>query len=340
MDVVNKYGADSLRYYLLSSPSVRAQGLNFSEKGVDEVMKKVVMKLGNVISFFEMYSEENPKSEMRNPKSSNVLDQWIVARLDEVILEVGKRMDAYELDRASWPILDFIEDLSTWYLRRSRDRFKGDDAKDKNSAIATTRFILCEFSKIIAPFMPFLAEDIYQKVKGSDGKESVHLETWPTGKKAPEKILEAMKDVRSIVTLGLEARAKALIKVRQPLAVLKIKNSKSEILKNPELVKLIQDEINIKEVLFDEKIETEVWLDTAITPALQEEGDMRELVRMIQGFRKDQGLDANQKISLSITADTKTLEIVQKFKTLIQATCGLSEIEISEGDFLLAIEKL
>jgi len=273
------------------------------------------------------------RSEGGKPKSSNVLDEWIMARLREVILTLGKHMDAYELDRASWPILDFIDDLSTWYLRRSRDRFKGDDAKDKESAIATTSFVLRELSKVIAPFMPFLAEDIYQKVKGKDGKESVHLDAWPTVKKPDEKIVEAMKHVRAIVTLGLEARAKEGIKVRQPLATLKVK----ELDLKKEFIALIQDEVNVKEVLEDTTISEAVLLDTVITQALAEEGDMRELVRSIQAFRKEKGLEPNQKISLTLTSDAKTQSIAKKFEAEIKSICGLSALSLAEGDFVLKI---
>ena len=174
MEVVGKYGANALRFYLLSSPAVRGENLNFSEKGVDEIYKKVIMRLWNVYKFYELYSEKKIKVErLAEIKSVNVLDIWILARLDQLIAEVSEAMDKYELDNATRPIADFVDDLSTWYIRRSRSRFsergktfagRGNTQKelelDKNSAIATTNFVLSEFSKVIAPFMPFTASDL------------------------------------------------------------------------------------------------------------------------------------------------------------------------------------
>src|SRR3989339_548073 len=253
MLLVNKYGADALRYYLLSSPVVKAEDLCFSEAGVDEVMKKILIRLDNVYSFYEMYSQ-NTSVPVKNfvPVSNNILDQWILARLNQLILEVTKAVDKYELDKAVRPVALFVDDLSTWYLRRSRDRFKANNQKDKTQAIETTRFILEELAKIIAPVMPFYADELYQKVKSFAGKESVHLDIWPEAHKLTlmeEKIISEMEEIRKIVSFGLEARSKANIKVRQPLKSLKIKNQK---LKFSEEEKkkyqdLIKDEVNVKE---------------------------------------------------------------------------------------------
>jgi len=219
MILVDKYGADALRYYLLSSPVVKAEDVRFMEAGVDEVMKKVLMRLENVRSFYEMYSQ-NTSAPVKNfmPVTDNILDQWLLARLSKLTFEITVAIDKYELDRATRPIADFVDDLSTWYLRRSRDRFKSENVRDKNQAIETTRYILEELAKLIAPVMPFYAEELYQKVKSFAGLESVHLASWPESKKLSdleEKIITDMEEVRKIVTLGLEARAKANIKVRQ-----------------------------------------------------------------------------------------------------------------------------
>ncbi|MDR3557965.1 MAG: class I tRNA ligase family protein, partial [Candidatus Pacebacteria bacterium] len=252
--VVNKYGADALRYYLLSSPSVRAQEFCFSEKGVDEVVKKHIGRLLNVVMFYELYAGQGEAQDTSSGEplgepsgrgtalgnrgmarrknvsgaeaTSNILDQWILSRLNELNKEVTDAMEKYELDKATRPFADFIDDLSTWYLRRSRDRFKGEDEADKSAALATTRFVFLELTKLLAPFMPFVAEDVYLRLKG--GRQSVHLESWPTIGTIDHNLVENMKAVRDIASLGLEARSKAKINVRQPLGKLMVKNLASK----------------------------------------------------------------------------------------------------------------
>jgi len=334
MLLVEKYGADALRYYLLSSPVVKAEDLCFSEAGVDEVMKKILLRLENVVSFYEMYSQ-NIAAPVKNfvPNSLNVLDQWILVRLHQLIFEVTTAADKYELDKATRPILDFVEDLSTWYLRRSRDRFKSGDQTDKIQAIETTHFVLEELAKVIAPVMPFYAEILYQKVKSFDGKESVHLASWPEIHKINKdevKILEAMVEVRKIVSLGLEARSKSLIKVRQPLQKLKFKNQLAKISGDEGLKELIIDEINVKEVVYDESITESVELDTNITPELRVEGQARELIRGIQELRKQEKLKPADLVLLKIKTDQKGKDIIRKFETEIKNTTLLKNISFEE----------
>ncbi len=328
MDMVNAYGADALRFYLLTSPTTHAESMNFSEKGVDEVMKKIIMRLENVFSFYELYKGEYNNAS-KNPNASNLLDRWIISRLSQLGHEVEKGMQKYEIDRACRPLLDFVDDLSTWYLRRSRDRFKGDDAADRLSALKSTQYVLFELSKIIAPMMPFLAETMYQRVKGTGGKESVHLEMWPELENSDLTLLKEMAEVRRIVSLGLEARSKALIKVRQPLSSMIVKNLMIE--NHHDLLSLIKDEMNIKDVFFDVSIEQEVSLDTKITEVLKEEGEYRELLRAIQDFRKESKLQASDKIAFSITAPKETLNIVKKFESEIKKVCNISSLESFEG---------
>lgn len=331
--VINKYGADAMRFFLMSSPVVHAEDLAFSEKGVDEVMKKVIMRLKNVVSFYEMY-KGNEKIKTQNEKLNlqikNVLDEWVLARLDQLISEVTNGLDTYELDKASRPIADFVDDLSVWYIRRSRDRFKGDDEVDKNEALLTTRFVLKEFSKVIAPFMPFVAEEVFQKVKEDSDPESVHLALWPqesTDKK--EKIIEEMTEVRRIVSLGLEARMKVNVKVRQPLKELRIKNQ--ELRKKEDLLQVVKDEMNVKEIVFDETIASEVELNTTITPELKEEGMVRELMRAIQDLRKKKNLEPKDVVILVVETDNKGKILIEKFKTQISKVTGLKDIQFGEN---------
>ena len=222
-EVMEKYGADALRYSFLSSPLMRGEDVAFSEKAVSEVYKKTVLRLLNIYSFYEMYAFEL-LFEDSFKKSKNVLDIWIMSRLSELSTEMTRSMDAYELDTAVRGVEKFVDDFSTWYLRRSRERVKGDGKEDKEMALSTIRYVLFEFSKLIAPSMPFLAEDIYQKVKGLKDKESVHLEAWPKAGKVDQKMIEKMGNTRRLVELSLAERAKAGIKIRQPLVSLTINN--------------------------------------------------------------------------------------------------------------------
>jgi isoleucyl-tRNA synthetase len=181
-----------------------------------------------------------------------------------------------------------VEDLSVWYLRRSRDRLKSEDVDDRYSAMVTTKIVISELSKLLAPSMPFLAEDLYLKITGGMQKESVHLDVWPEYlldemTKDELETIEKMNETRKVVSLGLEARSKAGIKVRQPLNCLKVKTQKL----TKDYLDLIKDEINVKEVVADEKISGEVELDTNITPELKEEGTVREIIRALQEIRKN-----------------------------------------------------
>lgn len=332
MDVVDKYGADALRYYLLSSPIMRGEDLVFLEKSVDEIYKKNILRLNNVYSFYELYRGSEEGSNL----SENILDKWVIVRLNQLTTETTKYMEVYELDRATKPIGDFIDDLSTWYVRRSRDRFKSDDEEDKLAALSTTKYVLEEFSKVLAPFMPFIADDLYLKVTEGKKEESVHLEKWPTGREINNEVIEEMKKVRDIVTLGLEVRAKQSIKVRQPLQFLKLKTKNLK----PEYLGLIQDEINVKEVVFDEKINNDVELDTNITSELKEEGEVRDLIRLIQEFRKESGLTPRDTVAMIVSIPEETGQIILKNKDEIMKTALLTEIKIVSGDKVsFSIEK-
>ena len=334
MELVDQYSADAMRYYLLSSPVMKSEDLNFSNKGVDEVLKKVIMRLQNVFSFFEMYGGFDV--EVKDFESKNVLDKWVLTRLKETATQITKATDNYELDRATRPINDFVDDVSTWFLRRSRDRFKSEDLEDKNFAMLTTRKVILELSKLLAPSMPFLAEDLYLKISGGLEKESVHLESWPedmVGELTKEEndILEKMKEVRLSVSLGLESRVKAGIKVRQPLSKLKVKSEKLK--GEDQYLDLIKDEVNVKEVFVDESISESVELDTNITPELKEEGTMRDIVRMIQELRKNKKLNPNDLVELIVDTDDSGKKIFDKFVSEISKTTGLNKItfKVLEG---------
>ena len=306
MTNLDLFSADALRYHLMSSVVMQAEDIRFINDEVRQVHNQVLNIIWNSFKFYELYA--NGEYSNVPHASTCVLDRWILSRLDELTKIVTLGMNAFDTVRATRPMKEFISDFSTWYIRRSRDRFKGDDQEDKAFAIVTTRYVLLEFSKLMAPIMPFIAEDIYQKIRKSGDRESVHLEDWPTVKKpfpflsffalksSDKDIIQDMKETRRIVSLALEARSRANIKVRQPLNELIIRNKKL----GGEFLILIADEINVKKVVVDTNLNEEVKLDTNLTEELIEEGKIRDAIRMIQDLRKDKGLKPSDKMDYEV----------------------------------------
>ncbi|MDP3793222.1 MAG: isoleucine--tRNA ligase, partial [Candidatus Uhrbacteria bacterium] len=218
--VFTTYGADALRYYFVSSPVVEADALNFSERDLQNVMRGFINLLWNVKTFYTTYGGSEARQTM--PRSVHILDRWILARFMQTLRQVTEEMDRYELARASRPLREFVDDLSTWWLRRSRDRMKSENAFERGDALKTLREILEEFSKVSAPFIPFIAEKIY--LDGGGQKASVHLEKWPKfeSRVLDERLLEDMRWVREVVSKTHEARVNAKIPVRQALRALTI----------------------------------------------------------------------------------------------------------------------
>jgi len=336
--VFDQYGADALRYYLLTSNVVQADNLNFSEEGVKEALRKVVMILWNVVRFYDLFVQENGLAE-DVPESENVLDKWILVRLNQLLNETVENMNAYNLPRSTRPMAEFVDDLSTWYIRRSRDRFKGEDERDRDSALATTSFVLLELSKIMAPFMPFISEQVWQKVTKNDfqnNDKSVHLEAFPSWSKgiidSDKMILEKMNSVRKIVESGLSKRDELGIKIRQPLQKLTVKLKGLKI--EEAYSDLIKDEVNVKEVIvLDEGENLVVELDSEISEELKLEGMKRELVRLINAMRKKSGLTIKDKISLSYKTDSaslkKTMELFGEEIKKDTISCDIEEKDIS-----------
>lgn len=324
MDVVAKTGVDAFRYYLLASPVVHGESMSFVEKGVAEVYRKVVVRLENVLSFYEMY-----KSRFEGKvsgESPNVLDQWIVARTNQLIAQVSEGFDTYQLDKATRPIGEFVDDLSTWYIRRSRTRFK-DGGVDAQYALATTKWVLETVSRVIAPTMPFIAEHVYASVGDAEAHESVHLASWPEAADVNDAVLSEMESVRRVVSLALENRATAKIKVRQPLQSLRVKDT--TVMSNDLYVDLIKDEVNVKEIIHGKDIAEETELDTTITPELQAEGDVRDLIRHIQSLRKQSALTPDDTVGLIVKADKDgtTLLADTTATALVSKTALLSSID-------------
>src|SRR3989344_7085341 len=177
--LIDRVGADAFRYYMMSGVVMQAEDMLFKDEEVKEVHNRLINILANTFNFYELYADGTLADNAL--KSKHVLDQWIVSRLHNLIIEVTAAMEAYDMVRATRPVRDFVSDLSTWYIRRSRERFKGSDTQDKEYALATTRYVFKELSKLVAPVMPFIAEDIYQQVRDSKDPMSVHLALWPDG---------------------------------------------------------------------------------------------------------------------------------------------------------------
>lgn len=329
--IIEQYGVDSLRYYLMTSVVMEADNLFFNEREVREVYNKVINILWNVVTFYQMYAFEYD-GQTKPSATGHLLDAWILSRLQQLVKEVTENMDNYDTVRAGRPIKDFIDELSTWYLRRSRDRFKGNDEKDKQAALATLREVLLTLSKVMAPFTPFIAEKVFQAVMGE--AISVHLEAWPKAGQVEEGILMEMTLARQVVELGLALRAEAGVRVRQVLGQLVINNKQ---LTN-ELKSIIADELNVKEILAkqptDGKWQTKeegklsVSLNVEITDNLKKEGLAREIIRTINQMRKDQGLTITDKVIIRYHTDDDLLADVFKESAVeIQSSVLANKLE-------------
>lgn len=326
--VLDQYGADALRFYLMANPVMQAEDLFFNEREVRDVYNKVVNTLCNVAEFYATYASKN-ESKITNFK--NPLDKWILSRLNGFIFEMEKSMNEYNTVRSCRLIKEFAEELSLWYVRRSRDRYK-DETEDKHQAEEVLRNVLLVTSKTIAPIVPFTAEFIFEKAKGKNDKESVHLEKWPkSDKKLIDKSLEAkMDEVRAVVNMALAERIAKGVKVKQPLSSLTVKRSENKIQDDEGLLMLIKEEINIKKVIFDEKIEKEVELDINITEELKEEGMLREIIRSVQAERKEQNLVPQDKISVTLFVPKEEKIIIEKNKELLLKEFRATEIFVEE----------
>jgi isoleucyl-tRNA synthetase len=332
VDLANQVGADSMRMYLLNSPVVRGEDINFSDKEVQELQRKNIGRLHNVLTMYEMFApvraiatsatSDGASDIPADNSSPQVLDRWIVSRFNQLVAESTAGYQAYELDKATRPITDFIDDVSVWYLRRSRDRLKGTDEADKQLALATLRFVLRDLAKVMAPVMPFYAEHLYQAVKAEDEPESVHLTSWPVGGDVDTQLLEDMRVSREVVTAALEARTKAGIKVRQPVASVAGPTLTSE------CVPLVLDELNAK--AYEEA--TEVGIDTEITPDLQAEGDAREFMRAVQDMRKKAGLQPSDTISLTVQTSDGGQAVLDTHQEEIMRTVGATAIAYGDAE--------
>lgn len=331
MELMNKTSADSFRFLMLSSPLTNGENFALADKDVMDVARKLGM-IWNMYDFFTMYAEvdgwefngdlSDPLHDLTNP-----LDIWIVSRLHQLITEVERGLNNYNLQDATKPILPFLDDASNWYVRRSRRRFwKSEDDGDKNDAYRTLHYVLVRLSYMLAPFTPFLAEELYHNLTGDN--ESIHLKDWLPAGEIDNSMLRDMNALRTAVNDGLSKRASEGIKVRQPLASVKLINTISQ--DTPAevaqfLIDIAKDELNVKsvEIVTDSESESaqpSVVYDLTITPELKREGLMREIIRHVQSARKQAGLQIDDRIVLSISSDDSEIsQAVDAFADVIKA---------------------
>ncbi len=323
MELALRVGADAIRYYLLSSAVVRGEDFSFSEKEVLEGQRKNIGRLHNVLAMYEMYA--NPTLSPHDT-SNHILDKWILARLHETTRDITLGYRAYELDKATRPLSDFIDDLSVWYLRRSRDRLKGENVSDVHNILATLRFTLKQLALLMAPVMPFYAEYLFLRVREEKDAESVHLMKWPQSGEVDTALLTTMSLVRSYAAIGLKLRAEKNVKVRQPLASFRITHDGEVPQYWDASVELLKDELNVKEVFLKSETgskDISAEYDWEITDLLLKEGIVRELVRAVQDTRKERGLKPEDRIVLFVNEVTK--ELLMPFEEEVLKTVGARE---------------
>ena len=353
-ELMDQYSADALRFLLLSSPVLSGEDFALLDKDVSDVNRKLAM-IWNVYDFFTTYAEveglssedfnntllrsifaDGANTERPSPVTTGArersekeillkspMDSWIISRVYELRNQITEGMEEYNIPKALENVLPFIDDLSNWFVRRSRRRFsKNDDAEDKKQAFATLYFVLVYLSKLLAPFTPFLAEELYQKMTGSGN--SVHLLDWPETGEINHEILNNMARTRQIITDALALRmqkseTEAQIKIRQPLSKLTYDGDKLD----DYYERIIADEVNVKEVKHGKNL----TLDKKLTKELKEEGRAREIIRAVQAARKHAGLQVDDEIKLSLSCD-----LPKGYESLIKSETGAKDI-VKEGNY-------
>jgi len=299
--IIEKYGSDSLRWFFYT---VNAPGdpKRMGENDVQESLRKFILILWNVYSFFTTYANIDGWDPSKEVESDDILDKWVLSYFNKLIKSVGNKLNEFDVVGAAREIEQFNTDLSTWYLRRSRKR-----RDDK--FYSTLYYILFNFTKIIAPFTPFIAEEIYQNLKTEKDPESVHLCDWPEPGEIEEKLITEMSEVRNLAEKGRALRAENKIRNRQPLKSFSIDKDLSD-----ELKEILKDELNVVEIIQAEK----VALDSKITPELHEEGIRRDIVRLIQDLRKTAGLKPDQTVNIYYDAAENLKTIINKYQSQIE----------------------
>ncbi len=352
-EIIDKYGVDAVRWYFYAGTPF-GEPKNFDEAEVAKKLRQVHLIIYNSFVFWRTYAKKDKETKRRkdtgtrNEEMENVLDRWILARFDELAGSVTEKLEAYQVREAALEIEGFVDDLSRWYIRRSRRRLQRPDdsaegARDYEVASATLGFVLMQLTKLMAPFTPFFSEILHAALGG--GKESVHLEEWPANgrdrgqeDKETRELIKNMAIIRQLAATGLAKRAEAKVKVRQPLKSLTVRD---ETLKNNKpLLAILADEVNVKEILFDAAIEGDVALDAAITPELREEGQLRDVIRMVQELRQKAGLEPKDSIALMVGVPEEVRGALEKHENIIKNDVGAQTIEYKRSDKFDAEEEV
>jgi len=349
MELMDRYGADAIRWYMYSI-NQPGESKRFDEKILVEMIRKNFNLFTNVVSFYEMYTGDAGSWKIKAEESTNILDKWVLARMNSVVKDVTVGLEKYKITESVRNIEDWINELSTWYVRRSRKRLKGTDEEDKIAALATLRECILTTAKLMAPFAPFIAEDVYIRMHGE--LESVHLDVWPVVDESliDETVLSNMQLARQVVTKALEQRAETKMSVRQPLASMVVTVPTGEL--SEEYQEVIKDEVNIK-LISIEKGELAVTLDTELTPELRREGLARDIIRKTNSLRKKAELTIDDRIELYVEATNeqvaKTLE--EHRQTILAGTLAsdlrasgdrpelIDEFNVQEIEIVIGIKK-
>ena len=327
-ELMDQYSADSLRFLLLTSPLLNGEDFALHDKDVSDVARKLSM-IWNMYDFFTMYASVDGwefNGELKDPSKNleNPLDKWIVSRVHELRNEITENMDVYNIPRALEGVLPFLDDASNWFVRRSRRRFwKSENGADKLQAYQTLHYVLSYLALILAPFVPFLAEELWSKMV-NDG--SVHLKDWPEAGEIDKDLIAKMAEVRGYVNEALALRAKNGMKIRQPLASVKVPKNADTF----DFTPILMEELNVKAVEYGGE---EVDFDFELTPGLRAEGLMREIIRHIQATRKKAGLNVDDRIELNFTSENaEVLDAFKKFEQEISKEVLATKVEISEDE--------
>ncbi|MBU2036450.1 isoleucine--tRNA ligase [Patescibacteria group bacterium] len=316
--MLEKYGGDALRLYLMGSPVMHGEDIRISEEEYRNQIKNFLLTLWNSYNFFITYANlDNWKPSKKdfdiNDKNLSILDRWILNRLLKTVKQVTINLEKYNTVLSVDALKAFIQDFSTWYIRRSRERIGpiSDNKEDKSSFYNTCYFVLLNFSKILAPIAPFVSEEMY---KNLTKEESVHLTFWPEFKnnKIDNKLINEMNLVREIVEKIHSERKRLNIPVRQPLNSVEVRVSNTNI--SESLLDILKKEVNIKNITFKKGKEIKVVLDIKLTPGLIEESKARDLIRKIQSERKSQNLTLNDKVDVFNTWLPENKEILEAIK--------------------------
>jgi len=350
--LMDEYSADSLRFLLMQSPLMNSEDFALTDKDVGDVARKLSM-IWNMYDFFTLYAEVdnwewNGKHEDPTTELDNLLDRWIVSRVHQLTEEMDKHFATYDIPAALKPVLPFLDDASNWYVRRSRRRFwKSGETSDKNNAYHTLHYVLVQLSMVLAPITPFLAEELYQKLTGG---ESVHLLDWPSSGHVNEILVAQMSDVRELINAGLSQRAKAQLKVRQPLRSFTITGEKADDVAN--FIDVFEEELNVKKVIFVEDKSDELIgeLDLELDDDLLLEGMMREVIRHIQTHRKKSELNIDDRIKLKLETDDETLKqaidkheqtiLNETLATLADVSGNRKTVKINGVELTISLQKI